>query len=215
MFIAKTVNDPQSFNKIYKNMYADIDAPKQEQPVPEEKKEEPFTIQGQLKKAQDEPEEPAEEEDPLAKLEADLDALEGEEAPEEEEPVNPDEDPDEQESHFVDPEVINEQDEEDMTSEAEEVEFEESADCKARDAMREAIKAVKPFIAKLPKAEQKKASDALASRLRKAYGMTDKAEKNGYTQILKARKKAGDSKKGDPTDLGKSIMERRNPNYNK
>ena len=54
MFIAKTVNDPQSFNKIYKNMYADIDAPKQEQPVPEEKKEEPFTIQGQLKKAQDE-----------------------------------------------------------------------------------------------------------------------------------------------------------------
>ena len=195
------------------------------EPAPEEKTtdEDPMEARlkaledsiAELKKAQDEPEEPAEEEDPLAKLEADLDALEGEEAPEEEEPVNPDEDPDEQESHFVDPEIINEQDEEDMTGEAEEVEFEESADCKARDAMREAIKAVKPFIAKLPKAEQKKASDALASRLRKAYGMTDKAEKNGYTQILKARKKAGDSKKGDPTDLGKSIMASRNPNYTK
>ena len=195
------------------------------EPAPEEKTtdEDPMEARlkaledsiAELKKAQDEPEEPAEEEDPLAKLEADLDALEGEEAPEEEDPVNPDEDPDEQESHFVDPEIINEQDEEDMTGEAEEVEFEESADCKARDAMREAIKAVKPFIAKLPKAEQKKASDALASRLRKAYGMTDKAEKNGYTQILKARKKAGDSKKGDPTDLGKSIMASRNPNYTK
>ena len=195
------------------------------EPAPEEKTtdEDPMEARlkaledsiAELKKAQDEPEETAEEEDPLAKLEADLDALEGEEAPEEEDPVNPDEDPDEQESHFVDPEIINEQDEEDMTGEAEEVELEESADCKARDAMREAIKAVKPFIAKLPKAEQKKASDALASRLRKAYGMTDKAEKNGYTQILKARKKAGDSKKGDPTDLGKSIMASRNPNYTK
>jgi len=167
-----------------------------------------------LQKGQDE-EEPAPEEDPLAQLEKDLDALEGEENPEEEEPINPDEDPDEQESHFVDPDVINEQDEEDMTEEAEEVETEESADCKARDAMREAIKAMKPFIAKLPKAEQKKASDALATRLRKAYGMTGKAENNGYTKLLKARKKAGDSKKADPTDLGKTIMASRNPNYNK
>lgn len=170
----------------------------------------------ELKAAKDEPEAPAEEEkDPLAQLEEDLDALEGEETPENE-PVNPDEDPDEQESHFVDPELINEQDEEDMTEEAEEVELEESADCKARDAMREAIKAMKPFIAKLPKAEQRKASDALAARLRKAYGMTGKAETNGYTKLLKARKKAAsDSKKADPTDLGKSIMASRNPNYTK
>ena len=168
----------------------------------------------ELKKANDEPEEaPAEEEkDPLAQLEEDLDALEGEETPEEEEPVNPDEDPDEQESHFVDPEEINEQDE-DETEAAEEAEMEESADCKARDAMREAIKAMKPFIAKLPKAEQRKASDALATRLRKVYGMPAKAEKNGYTKLLQARKKAGDSKKVDPAELGRKIMAKRNTNY--
>lgn len=171
----------------------------------------------ELKAAKDEPEAPpTEEKDPLAQLEEDLDALEGEKAPEEEDPVNPDEDPDEQESHFVDPEVINEQDEEDMTEEAEEATIEESADCKARDAMREAIKAMKPFIAKLPKAEQRKASDALASRLRKAYGLPGKAETNGYTKLLKARKKAAsDSQKADPADLGKSIMASRNPNYTK
>lgn len=170
----------------------------------------------ELKKAKDEPAPaPAEEEDPLAKLEADLDAMEGKE-PSEEDPVNPDEDPDEQESHFVDPEEINEQDE-DETEEEEIPSEEESVDCKARDAMREAIKAMKPIIAQLPKAEQKKASDALAARLRKAYGMDAKVkpEKNGYTKLLKARKKAGDSQKADPTELGKSIMAARNPNYTK
>ena len=84
---------------------------------------------------------------------------------------------------------------------------------KARDAMREAIKAMKPFIAKLPKAEQRKASDALATRLRKVYGMPAKAEKNGYTKLLQARKKAGDSKKVDPAELGRKIMAKRNTNY--
>lgn len=162
----------------------------------------------ELKKGQDEPE--PEEKDPLAQLEADLDAIEGEEGGEED-PVNPDEDPEEQESHFVDPEEINEQDEDEVTEE--EISEEESADCSARDAVREAIKAVKPFIAKLPKAEQKKASDALAARMRKVYGLPAKAENNGYTKLLKARKKAGDSEKKDPADLGKTIMANRNPNY--
>ena len=164
-----------------------------------------------LRKGQDEDE--PEEKDPLARLEEDLDALEGEEQPEED-PVNPDEDPAEQESHFVDPEEINEQDEDETEEEI--VAEEESEDCKARDAVRDMARAMKPFIAKLPKAEQKKAVDALSARLRKAYGKPAKAENNGYSKLLTAtRKKAGDSRKNDPTDLGKSIMANRNPNYTK
>ena len=154
-------------------------------------------------------EEPAEEEDPLKKLEDDLDQLEGNA---EEEAVTPDEDPDEQESHFVDPDQINEQDEDE--EEPEEEPEEESMDCKARDAMREVIKTIRPILAQLPKAEQKKASDAMAASLRKSYGMSEKPARNDYLR-LKARKRSADSAKEDTADLGKSIMERRNPNYNK
>ncbi len=154
-------------------------------------------------------EEPEEEVDPLKKLEDDLDQMEKQA---EEEPVTPDEDPDEQESHFVDPDEINEQDEDGEELE-EEVE-EESVDCKARDAMREAIKTMRPFLSKLPKAEQKKASDAMAASLRKAYGMPEKATRNDYLK-LKGRKRSADSAKDTSADLGKSIMAKRNPNYSK
>ena len=163
----------------------------------------------ELRKAKDEEEQPEEEEDPLKKLEDDLDQMEKQA---EEEPVTPDEDPDEQESHFVDPDEINEQDED--GEEPEEEGEEESVDCKARDAMREAIKTMRPFIAKLPKAEQKKASDAMAASLRKAYGMSEKATRNDYLK-LKARKRSADSAKDNSAELGMSIMEKRNPNYSK
>ena len=189
------------------------DADPEEDPVESRLKALEDSIE-ELKQFQKGTDEPEEETDPLARLEKDLDTLEGagEEEPAEEEPINPDEDPDEQESHFVDPEEINEQDA-DETVEEEVLEEEETADCKARDAVRDTIKAIKPFIAKLPKAEQKKAVDALSARLRKVSG---KSGDNGYTKLLKARKKTGDSKKGsDPRALGDAIMASRNSNYTK
>ncbi len=162
----------------------------------------------------EEPEEkPAEEEDPLKKLEDDLAELEkgaGEAAEEEEETYSPDEDPDEQENHFVDPEEINEQDEDPEEEEEEEAPV---ADKKACDAMRKAIKAIKPVIAALPASERKKASDAAVSQLRKAYGMDEKPAKNGYI-ALKSRKKVSDSK-ANVEDIGRKIMASRNANYNK
>ena len=167
-------------------------------------------LEAKLGGADEAPEAPAEEEDPLAKLEDDLEEIEAGAEPEEE--VNPDEDPDEQESHFVDPEVVNEQDEDESEDPEEE---EEIVDCKGRDALRAAIKAVKPIIAKLPASEQKKAAADAAASLRKAYGMPAKATRNDYAKLLKARKKASDSKAADPADIGKQIMAKRNPNYMK
>jgi hypothetical protein len=195
-----------------------------EQPEEEAKDEDPMAaILARLdaleaavgaKGADEEPEEaPAEEEDPLKKLEDDLDELEG--GKEEEEEVVPDEDPDEQESHFVDPEEINEEDEDPEDEEVIEEE-EEISDCKARDAVRDTIRTMRPIIAKLPKAEQKKASDALAAQLRKSYGLAPKAERNDYLRLKAARKKTADSaKEEDPQDLGRAIMASRNPHFKK
>lgn len=148
--------------------------------------------------------EPEEERDPLQELE---DELAGEEEPEE--PVAPDEDPEEPEAHFVDPDEINGEDEDDPVEEEE-----ETIDCRARDAFREAIRAVRPIISELPPAERRKAADAMAAQLRKASGLDGKAVRNDYLRLKKARKKAADSQK-DPTGLGRSIMEKRNPNYKK
>jgi len=154
-------------------------------------------------------EDPEEEPDPLKELEDEL-GEDPEEMPEEEEEMVPDEDPEEEESHFVDPEEINEQDE----GLEETPVVEETTDKKACDAMREAIKTLRPIIAKLPEKERRKASDAMAKQLRKSMGMTDKASRNDYLR-LKARKKASDSQKVDPSELGRNIMANRNPNYKK
>ena len=153
------------------------------------------------------------EEDPLVKLEQDLDELE--KAPvaeeEEEEIITPDEDPDEMESHFVDPEKINEQDEDEVIGEEEE-EI-PMADKRACDAARAALRVIKPVLATLPPAQRKKASDKAAEQIRKISGMDSKPKKNGYI-ALKSRKKAADSK-SDPADIGRRIMESRNPQYKK
>ena len=165
-----------------------------------------------------------EEVDPLQKLEDDLDEIEKATAaaPEEEEeveveeegPMNPEEDPEEPESHFVDPEEINEQDE-DETIEVEETESGTSltADKRACDAARAAIKAIKPVIAKLPPSERKAASDAAVAELRKIRGLDKKPSKNSYLAI-KSRKRSMDSA-AEAMDLGKKIMQSRNINYNK
>ena len=168
------------------------------------------------KEADEEPaEEPVkEEEDPLKTLEDDLEAVLAEEK-EEEEPVTPDEDPDEMESHFVDPEELNEEDE-DETEEVEvteEVEP-ETMDCKGRDALREVVKAMRPIIAQLPEKERRKAADALSENIRKASGLDKKPARNDYQRLKTARKRASDSEAVDEdAALAKRIMEKRNANY--
>lgn len=178
--------------------------------------------QGADKCGKDEDPEP----DALEKLEDDIDEIaeaveekvedEDEEAVEEEETFSPDEDPSEPESHFVDPEAINEQDE-DETEETLEM-APTVMDRKARDAMKAAIRAVKPMIAMLPERQRKVAADAAARSIRRSYGMTPKAKRNGYTAIKQSqRRKASDSvkRKDNDSDLAKRIMKSRNVNYKK
>ena len=170
------------------------------------------------------------ENDPLARLEQDLDELEAQNAPpaeevsEEEEVITPDGDPEEMEGHFAPPEAINEEDEdaEFIASEQEE-EVPPMEDCgpgkdcgpgrKATDAARIALNAIKPVIASLPPSQRKKAADAAVAQIRRASGMTGKARKNGYV-ALKSRRKASDSRMNE-ADIGKRIMAKRNPNYKK
>lgn len=161
-------------------------------------------------------EEPEEEVDPLAKLEGDLDALEkGNE--EDEEPMEPEEDPDEPEAHFVDPEEINTEEDEEPEEVEEVVEEEEEKpiiDRKACDAARVALNAIKPIIAKLPPSERKKAADAAVAEIRKSSGMDAQPKKNNYVALKKSKKSSFDSALREQ-EIGKRIMESRNPNYKK
>lgn len=150
------------------------------------------------------------EEDPLKQLEEDLDEAEAAEEPvEEEEGYAPDEDPDEPEAHFVDPEELNEEDEEPEVIEEEE---EITADKKACDAARTALKAIKPVIASLPPSQRKAAADKAVAAIRKASGLSAKPASNGYTKIMKRSRKASDSR---ADDLAQRIMASRNVNYKK
>lgn len=170
-----------------------------------------------------------EEMDPLARLEKDLDEIEAqqagpapEEAPveeeaSEEEVMIPDEDPEEVESTFVDPEAINEQDEDiEIEEEATAAPLEDCGPAKDKkaccDAARVALNAIKPVIASLPPSQRKKAADAAVAQIRKASGLNSKAKKNGYV-ALKSRRKASDSM--SEAEIGKAIMAKRNPNYKK
>ena len=197
--------------------------PTQQPPVEDCKDEDPFkTINDRLDAleakmnapAEDEEPEEVPEEDPLEKLENDLDEIANAPAAEEEEEeiVTPDEDPDEAEAHFVDPEEINEQDEDEVVEEEEEEEI-PVADKRACDAARAALKVVKPIIASLPPAQRKKAADKAVAQIRKISGMDAIPKKNSYV-ALKAKRKAADSK-ADPSDIGRKIMEARNPQYKK
>ena len=170
-------------------------------------------------------EEPKPEVDPLEKLEDDLEELEktapeaeeaatdGDEEEEEEEGFAPDEDPTEPESQFVDPAEIEEQDED---VPAEEEEEKPVVDKRACDAMRAAIKAVKPVIAQLPPSQRRAASDAAVASIRKSYGLSDKPARNDYVALKNRKAKAKDSRGNNSVaDLGKRIMESRNANYKK
>lgn len=84
-----------------------------------------------------------------------------------------------------------------------------------------AINAVKPVIAKLPANERRAASDKAAAEIRKAMGMAPKAQNNGYTAVGRAmRKTTADAArrsatKTDDRQLGRDIMAKYNPHYQK
>lgn len=170
------------------------------------------------------------EDDPLARLEQDLDELEGgkpEAAAEEKEIVAPDEDPEEPASQFVPPEDINGEDaEEEFFVEGEEEEPAEDCgpgkDCgnfghagrpgkKGADSARIALNAIRPIIASLPPSQRKAAADKAVAAIRKASGLNAKPTRNGYTALM--RRKASDSNTSDPAKIGESIMAKRNPHY--
>lgn len=155
------------------------------------------------------------EEDPMAKLEQDLDELEGKPAAEgeEEEIITPDEDPDEPEAHFVDPEQINEKDEDEVVEGLEEEEI-PTSDKRACDAARAALRVVKPVLASLPPSQRKRASDAAVAAIRKMSGLDSKSGTNGYLALKRPpKRKAADSSSKDLADIGKNIMAKRNPQY--
>ena len=87
-------------------------------------------------------------------------------------------------------------------------------DKRACDAARMALNVIKPVIAKLPAAERKAAADAAVAAIRKSSGLDAKPSRNAYV-ALKKRRKAGDSKREDPSELGKRITAARNINYQK
>ena len=84
-----------------------------------------------------------------------------------------------------------------------------------------ALKTAKKWIAKLPAADRKAASDELVAEVRKARGMDAKPTTDGYAAVMriqnqtaKARaKKANDAKPVDEADLGRQLMAKYNPHY--
>lgn len=78
-----------------------------------------------------------------------------------------------------------------------------------------ALRAIKPYIARLPERERRAASDAAAQAVRKARGMDSKPYVNGYANILNARRGAFKRTASDNAteDIGRKIMEKFNPHY--
>ena len=107
--------------------------------------------------------------------------------------------------------VTDEDGEEDVTVDPETI--------KSEDSIRNYVKAIKPLIAKMPNAnDRKKASDAVAGMIRMSRG-------NIYGDILKTSRKAADAKinenkakaqvQDSDYNLGKKWAQRFNPHYNK
>lgn len=102
---------------------------------------------------------------------------------------------------------------------AEVLETEGGADCDdpetsnviAADALRAALSAVRPMLAKLPKKQRQKVAADIAARVRKKNAHAA-ADSRGYA-ALKTAKKPGAEATGK--DLGKRIMQARNVNYKK
>lgn len=111
----------------------------------------------------------------------------------------------------ADPETTDENHEASVTIPVEEMKNEDGSKVMDKAAVLAAIKAVKPFIAKLPEAERRTASDALSKELRAAMGKPDPTkDQNPYAALLKTKKTA-DAKKADSgEDFGNNCA-KRNP----
>lgn len=81
-----------------------------------------------------------------------------------------------------------------------------------------ALTAIKPVIAALPKEQRKAASDQAVAEIRKLIGRDAKPKTDGYSavaQVIRQASKAKDSQPEDQGEIGKRIMEARNPHIKK
>lgn len=88
----------------------------------------------------------------------------------------------------------------------------------ADEAIRDAIRAIKPIIAALPDGQRRKAADAAAAKLRSLSGKDARPAENQYADLRRAARSKQRAKDGAPDDdraLGAKIMAARNANYNK
>lgn len=84
----------------------------------------------------------------------------------------------------------------------------------AQDAVRAALAAVRPALAKLPKSERTRICGDIAQRLNKACGRAGTRAADNAAGIYAAlARRAGNSLQSDPAELGRRIMEKRNINY--
>lgn len=159
---------------------------------------------------------PAEDEDPLTKLEDEISSDPGTLEEQEDEMATPPEDmpgaADSDEAEVID---------EDGPVAAPETLPENPIPGADRAIALAAIKAVRPVIAALPKNQRKAAADRATAEIRKMIGKSKKPANDGYRGISDVMRqgskgKTKDSrKKMDSGDLGKSIMAKRNPHYKK
>ena len=76
------------------------------------------------------------------------------------------------------------------------------------DALRAALKAVRPALARMPREQRRRVAGDIAARLRGGAAATP-AGRGVYAALSAARKGAGPA----PAELGRRIMEKRNPHY--
>jgi hypothetical protein len=92
-----------------------------------------------------------------------------------------------------------------------ECEEEEQEVLSSEDALRVALKAVRPALAKMPKKQRARVCADIAARLRKPAGRRG-TDAGVYAAIAAGKRRAG---RGNPADLGKRIMATRNINCRK
>lgn len=82
-----------------------------------------------------------------------------------------------------------------------------------------AIKAIKPFLAKLNEKDRIAAGDSISKAVRQAMGRQSKPANDGYAAIVMQQRQAAKKRTGDSNtavkdaDLGAKIMAKRNPHY--
>ena len=93
--------------------------------------------------------------------------------------------------------------------EEDECEEEEQEVLSTDDALRAALKAVRPALARMPKKQRMRVCADIAARLRKAGGRRGGTDAGVYAAIAGMKRRSG---RGNPADLGKRIMAKRNVN---